>query len=1148
MSRYLYISLLLVSGFVLRSQNQDFELSLPGAYASANGVQSWTVESATNGTPGIACTGTLNWAPGSPEFSIVTTPVLSTPWNGINGQFQINNTIIPGSPLGGNNIARLNNSSPGNLATRMRTTFPVTNANPLLQYAYCGSWDGTGHACCDQPFFKIAIYDCQGALLNCTTLSVVPSGTNCVNGSPGYSVTGGVTWRNWDARYVDLTSLIGSCVTVEVINSDCNCGLHHGTAYVDLKSGGFFAPCVCFFDPGGVIITSSYCQGAAQAQMFGPVGYAAYQWYAGNPAAPVPALNGGNTPTLTINSPTAGINYTLQVTTAAGCNYTYAAALQTSSLSIAGLGANASCIGGATGSASVQANGSGTGYTYTWTAPGNPVPIGTASTVASLLPGIYTVAVSSLGSPACGTITGTITVGSIAVNYYTVIKPFCGSIAYLSAPLPGSNFKWYNNNTLIPANQGGSASAYTVNPASNGGVFNLSYTTNQGCKDSIKFLLSQTPPGSMLVSGVSYACQGASNATASINMVPAANAPPGQNSYFVFSTSTPPLVQYTAALNPTALNSYTATGMPAGTYSVVSFDGACTYTNVFTVQEYVFNYQVSPPNSTLCPNTNVLASINFSVPITPNQYNFLWSPATWIFGGQTTANSVLITPNAPLNSTVTTTYSITVTPTVVNCPITKTISITSSSIQPASISTITALCNTSSSLTINALPAGGTFSTGGGSWLSANGAITPSLATIGTNTLAYTISTNTCLTASTASIVVSQFNSAALTTSFISACNIDPCFNLMSFAQSNSGIWSGPGASPLGAICPGALQPGYNVYTYVNPSSPNPQACPDSKTFTVELSLFRSAALTGSVANMCVTSPAMNLMSIVTNSMGAWSGPGVQNNVFNPVLPTGTYTLVYNNTSFPNAASCPASSSIAVYVLNPPTPILTPLTVCNNSAPVQLSVTPAQGAFTSNNYLTAGGLFTPSLGVTGANLVLYINGIPGCSAQSSMNVNIVNAPILSVTGSTLICSGESFILTASGASAYSWSSGHATAAASLTAFQTSTYIVTGTGTNGCISSISRVVMVDACTGMKESGNASSSARLYPNPNSGIATLETELPSDITVFDGLGRVVLKASFTDLKNTIDLSRFPIGVYSVKITDAKKEVLLKLVKTSQ
>src|SRR5882762_9951880 len=90
-----------------QTTNIDFESTPVGAYTSSNAINGWTISSQSN-TSGVCNTSTV-WTPGSPEFSIVSTPIAAFPVIG----------NILQSPLGGSNIARLNNSTADGSVTKL---------------------------------------------------------------------------------------------------------------------------------------------------------------------------------------------------------------------------------------------------------------------------------------------------------------------------------------------------------------------------------------------------------------------------------------------------------------------------------------------------------------------------------------------------------------------------------------------------------------------------------------------------------------------------------------------------------------------------------------------------------------------------------------------------------------------------------------------------------------------------------------------------------------------------------------------------------------------------------------------------------------------------------------------------------------------
>ena len=111
---------------------------------------------------------------------------------------------------------------------------------------------------------------------------------------------------------------------------------------------------------------------------------------------------------------------------------------------------------------------------------------------------------------------------------------------------------------------------------------------------------------------------------------------------------------------------------------------------------------------------------------------------------------------------------------------------------------------------------------------------------------------------------------------------------------------------------------------------------------------------------------------------------------FNPAgLPTNTYVLTYSVQSAPNTSLCPDFSTLSISVLNPAVPIITQVgPFCNANAPFQLSVSPATGSFVVTPYLTAGGLFTPTLSALGNNVVQYVIGTSTCNNVDSKLISV----------------------------------------------------------------------------------------------------------------------------------------------------------------
>jgi gliding motility-associated-like protein len=1079
--------------------NEDFEATAPGQYLGANSVNGWTVMSTNNGFPGAACTTPLNGAAGSPEFWIVSTPLLDP-----------NIGTLPNSPLGGTRVAKLQDNNMGSLVTQIRQTFPVTAANSLYQYAYAGAWDGSGHSCCDQPGLKIDLFDCAGLPLGCSSISLTPTGPNCAIGVPGYTVDPitGFSWTNWTVKYVDLTPYIGTCVTIRVTNCDCNGGAHFGYTYFDSKCGGNIVGNPVGGGVGGSVGGPvSFCAGSSAAGIVAPLGYATYSWTGPPGVTYTPAL--ANTPSISVSPVTVGQVFTVTMVTASGCFFTAVDTIQISNAFIQSIATVSTCPGGASGAATIVASGSSSGYTYSYTCLSNPgfnLSAINTPTVANLQPGIYSTTITG-GGGSCGVASATFQIGISPPNVNYITVPYCGTTAFLTTT-GGTNFQWYNNLTPIPG-PAGTASGYTVTAPVNGAIYALSYTSPQGCQDSIRYTLQQSnSQGTVGVQSIGLICTAATNGTASIVITPANNAPTGFNTYSVFST---PLPTYTAVLAPTSSNTFVPTGLSAGTYSVIAFDGSCFYNTSFTVNPYVLNYTLTPVTSTICQGNSATVSVNlgnvltgtpcstlgvglacntpnqtilgtgvafgtmFSFPspyarrwndshqqylyraseltalgiqagyltslafnvvntnfvgtlqnytikmkctgaiqattfdmaglttvfvgaaVTPvlgwnqhtfatpyywdgvsnlvvdicfnfspfttanvsspftttpftscifnfaigggstcgtavsagtsanrpntrfgncpgvssSQFTYSWTPATFL--SSTNASVSVASPTTAPGTTNSYNYSVVVTPTFVNCPVTSTFTVVVSNPITPTITPINPICNTALPVTITVSPTGGTFSTGiaGGAITPTSGIISPNLAAIGTNTFMYAVGVGSCLATQSGSFSVSQFN---------------------------------------------------------------------------------TANITGTVATQCVSMPLLNLNAIVQSTTnGVWTGAGVSGTYsFNPAgLATGVYNLTYNTTSNPNATLCPDTRTIAISVLSPITPTITQVgPFCNNSANVTLAVSPNTGSWTTSGFLNALGVFSPTNASIGQNIVQYVVGTNTCNAQQTKTINV----------------------------------------------------------------------------------------------------------------------------------------------------------------
>ncbi len=174
------------------------------------------------------------------------------------------------------------------------------------------------------------------------------------------------------------------------------------------------------------------------------------------------------------------------------------------------------------------------------------------------------------------------------------------------------------------------------------------------------------------------------------------------------------------------------------------------------------------------------------------------------------------------------------------------------------------------------------------------------------------------------------------------------------------------------------------------------------------------------------------------------------------VTPSSTTNYTVTGTS---AAGCVNTRTTSVTVTPGPVIAISNATICAGTS----TVLTASGVTT---YTWNTGANSATLSVSPSSTTAYTvsGGNPGCSSIATKVVTVtVNAlPTIGITGTASLCSGQSGVLTATGtASSYVWGMGETTASISISPTITTTYSVTGTHANGCSSTTTKVVTVNA---------------------------------------------------------------------------------------
>lgn len=204
---------------------------------------------------------------------------------------------------------------------------------------------------------------------------------------------------------------------------------------------------------------------------------------------------------------------------------------------------------------------------------------------------------------------------------------------------------------------------------------------------------------------------------------------------------------------------------------------------------------------------------------------------------------------------------------------------------------------------------------------------------------------------------------------------------------------------------------------------------------------------------------------------------------------------------------------------------------------------PASGA--ANTSSLANPLHTYSSGGTfTTQLILQYYG---CGTDTLKQIINSGLPVISLTGKTTLCNKENILLTASGASTYSWSNGATTSSTVLSPTITTIYTVTGTySSTGCSSNKSVTLTVLPCTGIYEKNISTKAITVYPNPNDGnfkVKGFHTSV--QLNFYNQLGEKIYTELVSNPAQNINMSYLESGIYYIEMISNGNRSVSKFVK---
>ncbi|MFT6322596.1 MAG: hypothetical protein ACJAWO_000139 [Halieaceae bacterium] len=365
------------------------------------------------------------------------------------------------------------------------------------------------------------------------------------------------------------------------------------------------------------------------------------------------------------------------------------------------------------------------------------------------------------------------------------------------------------------------------------------------------------------------------------------------------------------------------------------------------------------------------------------------------------------------------------------------------------LGTFAPICNSDTLLLNNALPLGGFYSGVGVS----NGAFIASNASIGQNSITYTVNdTNGCSNSESQLITV---NASPVLTPVTNA-TVQFCENLpndtLGLFQPYGGVYTGSAIVNNIFSPSNALVGNVNVtYTYSDANG-----CLSSVNTNVTV---LSAPIVNVDSILLCDDTAVVVLSGGIPLGGQYTGVGVSSGMFNPTINgLGTTNLIYTYT---NLNGCLASDTSFVSVNSLPGISLALDSIwCINAGDINLiGGLPIGGSYSGLG--VSGNSLDPTISGLGSTSISYTyTDSNTCSNAIFSVVDVKPAPVISISGDSIICNGEGTNLTSSGASSFQWNTGVAGNTVSISPSIDTDYIVIGTDSNGCNGADSILVRVN----------------------------------------------------------------------------------------
>lgn len=786
---------------------------------------------------------------------------------------------------------------------------------------------------------------------------------------------------------------------------------------------------------------SAVCAGAtANLSASGPAG-ATFLWSTGATTANInPSISTASTYTVTV--------------TLGACTTSSSTTVNLRPPAILSVAKTDATCGLPTGSATVTVT-SGIGpFQYAWSTGAS------TATVNGLAAGGYLVTVTdnngctATASTTIGNSNGPSASASAPAGQTICAGRTAGLVATATGGVGPYTYVWSNNATTANT---------TVSP-SNTTLYTVTIRDINGCTAAAQVNIAVNPAPTPNITGNNAVCQGASlplNGVGGIQY----NWSTGQTNPSIVLSPTSPL---TIGLTVTDANGCTAattraisisplpsaningnTTVCAGDGTVLTASGGLAYTwntgqsNPVVVlnPSNTTTYTVTVTNDFGCSATATKTVVVTPVPlvnIVGNNVLCAGAMTTLTASGGTVYvwNTGQSGASVSLSPTTNTVYTVTVTSN--GCLATASRTVTVNPVPTAGISGITAIC-VGAGTVLNAF--------GGAAYAWNTGSAAPSLPVSPTVTTTYTVTvTNELACTATASATVTLRPVATVNINKNDAACGLPTGSAAAQVSGGTGpftyFWSnGASAGNLGN-----LPAGFYGVTVTDANT-----CTATANTTIANSNGPSVNVSGSQA-FCLGGSALLRAEVSGGTQPytySWSNGNTNGSFSASPAVTTTYTVTVRD-----ANGCTAVSPAIVTVNPAPTPnIIGNNAVCAGSSAI-LTALGGIGFQWSNGDTNAS--ISPVIN-TGTTFTVTATDANGCTATATRSVQLNPAPNVTINGNTVICAGNTAVLTATGGLVYTWNNGASNPVIPVAPTQTTTYTVTATDGNGCTATATKTV-------------------------------------------------------------------------------------------